>query len=75
MQNVRKYAEMKYHPKLLDIAYTLAERRSTFAFRAYTVGRQESIKADLLGALQTIKQIANRPVICFAFTGRKHCTL
>ncbi|KAL8934982.1 MAG: hypothetical protein Q9216_005641, partial [Gyalolechia sp. 2 TL-2023] len=70
IQNIGGYSEMRCHPKLVDLSYTLAERRSLFALRAYAICRQDSIKPDLQGALRTIRQTGNPPTIAFAFTGQ-----
>lgn len=69
IQNIGKYLEMRCHPQLIDLSYTLAERRSIFTLRAYAICRQESVKADLLSALRTAKQTVNPPTISFVFTG------
>ncbi|KAL8917449.1 MAG: hypothetical protein Q9208_007943 [Pyrenodesmia sp. 3 TL-2023] len=68
-RNIKRYSEMSNPPDLIDLAYTLAERRSILTSRAYTICRQDSISADILGALQTVRTSVHSPRIGFVFTG------
>jgi acyl transferase domain-containing protein len=69
IRNVKSYSEVSNTPELIDVAYTLAERRSIFPIRAFAICRQESINANVLDALQTIRNSVKPPTIAFAFTG------
>lgn len=69
IQNLKAYAEMTASFKLIDLAYTLAERRSIFSFRAFAVSRRESLHADISKALQTVRECPKALTIAFAFTG------
>ncbi|KAL8979778.1 MAG: hypothetical protein Q9205_004974 [Flavoplaca limonia] len=70
LRNVRQHADMSYKPKLVDLAYTLAECRSTLNFRSYAVCRQDSFTADILAALQAVRESTTSPTIGFVFTGQ-----
>ncbi|KAI4095110.1 MAG: hypothetical protein LQ344_001761 [Seirophora lacunosa] len=69
-RNIKAHSNMKFSPELIDLAYTLAQRRSVFAFRAYATCRQESFGADILNALETARETVKPPTIAFAFTGQ-----
>lgn len=69
LQNIRQHADKSYKPELVDLAYTLAECRSTFNFRAYAICRQDSFSADILAALQAVRESTTLPTIGFVFTG------
>lgn len=73
MERVRKYLEPRAATNdesfLNDLAYTLNERRTGFAWKAAVLG---STAGDLIHALAHVKAIrtAKRPVISFVFTGQ-----
>lgn len=69
LANIKAYSAMKSVPNVVDLTYTLAERRSTFAHRAFAICRQQSITADVLDAQNTIRESVQPVQIGFAFTG------
>ena len=67
---IQAYASMSYVPRLIDLAYTLAQRRSVFASRAFAICHQESLTVDIVDAVSTIKNESSEAIsIAFAFTG------
>ena len=74
-RNIQVHADMEARPELVDLAYTLAQRRSIYGTRAFAVCHEDSVSADILGAISTIKESTKAPTIVFVFTGEHESVL
>ena len=74
-RNIKAYSQVKHKPELVDLAYTLSERRSIFPIRAFAICHQDSIHSNILDALRTIRESLKPPTIGFVFTGNQQSTL
>lgn len=68
-RNIDTYSCLVDKVQLLDLAYTLANRRTWLPTRAYAVCRARSAAIDFLSAPQTATEKKQPATIAFAFTG------
>lgn len=68
-RNFQAHDAVSKEYNLIDLAYTLGNRRSLFSSRGFTVASHASHRKDGLGSL-TVAERNSKPVIGFVFTGQ-----
>jgi len=69
-RNITAYSEMSHTPALLDLAYTLAIRRTKHKHRAFTVCNNQNLKTQLHSTMTNATEFVSPATVAFVFTGR-----